>query len=130
MNNPVTHHGMVSEYQGSGVPYVSSSLVSDTSVGVFNFPYVSRHFTVFNSGSGDVRVGFTQNGVNAAVDSNYFLVLANSQSPRLEVKCLQVFFRKNAGTAANNVSIVAGLTNVSQNQMFAVTGSNGVAGVG
>jgi hypothetical protein len=93
-------------------------------------PFVLRHFTIFNSGSGAIRVGFTENGIFSNPDANYFVVQGNSQTPRLEIKCMKVFVRKDEGTTANVVSIVAGLTNVTQDRFFAITGSNGVAGVG
>jgi len=131
LNNPVVHHGMVSEYQASGVPYVSSShTLTNTSVAQFSFPFVARHVTFFNSGSAAVRVGFTENGVNGNPNANYLLLVGNSQSPRLELKCDSVFVRKDEGTSSNVVSVVAGITNIPKNHFFAMTGSNGVTGVG
>jgi|APSaa5957512622_1039677.scaffolds.fasta_scaffold35059_4 hypothetical protein len=125
-------HGMVSEYQAAGVPFVSSSAsMVDTAPQKFTFPYVARHVTIFNSGSTPVRVGFTENGVNAnPTESNYFLVLAMSNTPRLELKCDEVFVRKDAGTDPNIVSIVAGLTTIPRKNFFTMSGSNGVVGVG
>ena len=124
-------HNHVPEYQASGVPWVSSShaIVNTTAV-EFVFPYVSRHFTIFNSGTTEVRVGFTQNGVDSNPNANYFLVLANSQSPRFEIKTDKVFVRKESGTDPSTVSIVAGLTGVDRSRFFHVTGSQGVTGVG
>lgn len=131
LNNPRPHHGFVPEYQASGVPFVSSSHdLTDTSVVKFSFPYVSRHMTIYNSGSAAIRVGFTENGVNSNPDANYFVVTGNNQSPRLELKCDSVFVRKDEGTSANKISVVAGITNIARDQFFAMTGSNDVAGVG
>ena len=128
---PLPHHGSVSEYQSSGVPYVSSShTLSDTSVVIFEFPYVTRHFTIFNSGSNAIRVGFTQNGVSAAETANYFILQGEMVSPRMEIKCDKLVIAKDEGTQPNKVSVVAGLTNVALNKFFYVTGSNSVAGVG
>ena len=125
------HHGHAAEYQTSGVPYVSSShALTNTTPVEFKFPYVARHVTIFNSGTADVRVGFTANGVNSNPDANYFLVLANSQSPRLELKCDKIFVRKDSGTVENTVSVIAGLTGVTISRFFPVTGSEGVEGVG
>jgi len=125
-------HGMVSEYQASGVPFVSSSAsMVNTTVEKFTFPYVSRHITIFNSGSTPVRVGFTENGVNANPEnSNYFLVLGMSNTPRFELKCDEIFVRKDAGTDPNIVSVIAGMTNVPRKNFFVMSGSNGVVGVG
>ena len=63
-------HNFVPEYQQSGIPYVTSSAtneVSDSAVRI-SFPFVTRWVQVFNTdsaGADTLRVGFTQNGVNA-----------------------------------------------------------------
>ena len=67
---------------------------------------------------------------NRIPDANYFLVLGNTTTPRLEIKCQDIFVRKDAGTDPSQVFLVAGLTNVTQDRFFAITGSNGVEGVG
>jgi len=125
-------HGASSEYQCSGVPYVITLTVANTTEQEVSFPFVTRHFTVIHAttGGSSVRVGFTNNGVDGAEDENYFLLEKGSSSPRLEIKCQKLWVRNETGTTSNKVSIVAGLTNVTQDRFFAVTGSNGVAGVG
>jgi len=125
-------HGHVPEYQASGVPFVSSShALGDTTSFEFRFPYVTRHVTIFNSGSGAVRVGFTENGVNSSPNANYFQVVANSASPRLELKCDKIFIRKDVDDGQlNTVAVMAGLTGVDPSRFFLVSGSNGVEGVG
>ena len=131
INYPKPHHGSTAEYQCSGVPFVTGThILADTSVVKIHTPFVTRHFTITNSGTTDVRVGFTENGVNANPDANYFLVLGNTTTPRLEIKCQDIFVRKDAGTDPSQVFLVAGLTNVTQDRFFAITGSNGVEGVG
>jgi len=131
INYAYPSHGSVGEYQCSGVPYVTGThALTDTSVVRMAVPYVTRHFTVFNSGSTAIRVGFTENGVNSEPDANYFLVRGDSESPRLEIKCQNVFVRKDEGTSPSKVSVVFALTNVTQDRFFSVTGSNGVDGVG
>ena len=124
------HHGMASEYQCSGVPYVVSITVDSTSVTKIHFPFVARHFTLLSSGTTVVRAGFTENGVNSNPAPHYIPVLPNTSTPRFEIKCQDIFLRNDSGTATNMVTIVAGLTNVTQDRFFSVTGSNGVEGVG
>jgi hypothetical protein len=126
------HHGMTSEYQSSGVPYVITLTVANTTAQLVELPYVARHFTVIHAtaGGSSVRVGFTQNGVDAAVTANYFLLEKGSISPRLELKCRKIFVRNDSGTTSNKISIICGLTNVAPSRFFAMTGSEGVAGVG
>lgn len=131
LNNVTPHHGSVSEYQAAGVPYASSShALVNTTVAQFNFPFVTRHLTVFNSGTSAIRVGFTANGVNAATTSNYLILPGNGSTPRLEIKCVSLFVRKDEGTDPSVVSVVAGITNIPDTHFFTMTGSNGITGIG
>jgi len=131
LDNVTPHHGSVSEYQASGVPYASSShSLTDTTVAQFNFPFVTRHLTVFNSGTSAIRVGFTANGVNSVPDANYLILAPEGSTPRLEIKCVSLFVRKDEGTDPTVVSVVAGITNIPDTHFFTMTGSNGVIGIG
>ena len=128
---PAPHHGMVSEYQASGVPFVTSSAAGEaqTTPIQVTFPYVTRWVQVFNTDiNGDLRVGFTQNGVNGGPTKNFVVLNKTNQTARWEVKCTSLWLRNN-GTNST-FSIIAGLTNVSAEQFFLMSGSNGVAGVG
>ena len=133
-NWPAPHHGMVSEYQASGVPFVTSSAsgeVSTTAIQI-TFPYVTRWIQVINTdtvSSHDLRFGFTQNGVNGVGGRNYVVLDGDTKTERLELKCTQLWFRRNA-LQDTSFSVMAGLTNVPVKQFFVLTGSNGVAGVG
>lgn len=127
---PVPHHGMVSEYQSSGVPFVTSSANSEVStspIGV-SFPFVSRWIMITNTGGSALRFGFSSNGVSSVSSANYYILSGGQTTERLELKCDKVFFRQHNGPTS--FSLIAGLTNVPINQFFAVTGSNGVTGVG
>jgi hypothetical protein len=133
-NWPAAHHGMVSEYQASGVPFVTSSAVNEigTSAVKVTFPFVTRWIQIFNTDSvtGDaIRFGFTSNGVLGVPNANYLILSGGQFTDRLELKCTQVWFRQHGGSTTS-FSLIAGLTNVAPNQMFAITGSNGVGGVG
>jgi hypothetical protein len=123
---------MVSEYQASGVPFVTSSAsneIGTTAVKV-SFPFVTRWIQVFNTDSTDaLRLGFTSNGVLGVPNANYLVLSGGQFTDRLELKCTEVWFRQhNASTTS--FSLVAGLTNVAPRQMFVISGSNGVLGVG
>lgn len=133
---PKPHHGMVSEYQASGVPFITSSQFNEvgatTPVSV-TFPFVTRWVVVHNTDktTGDyIRWGFTSNGVKSVPNANYMLLDGGEITPRLEVKCSQLWFLADDNAKPASFSVVAGLTNVPIDQFFAVTGSNGVAGVG
>ena len=133
-NWPKVHHGMVSEYQASGVPFVTSSAhneVTATPIQV-SMPYVARWVQVFNTDptAGDtLRVGFTENGVKSVPNANYLILSGGQNTGRLELKCTDLWFRQH-GATPTSFSMLAGLTNVSPSNFFAMTGSNGVAGVG
>jgi hypothetical protein len=133
-NWPSPAHNFVPEYQQSSIPFVTSSAtneVADTAIKV-TFPYVTRWVQIFNTDStaGDtLRVGFTQNGVNAAVTANYFILSGGQSTERLELKCREIWFRRHGSNNAS-FSLIAGLTNVSSGSFPILTGSNGVDGVG
>ena len=134
---PSPHHGMVSEYQTSGVPFVTSSITNEaggTTPICIQFPFVTRWIVVHNTNktNGDtLRIGFTSNGVKGVNGlKNYFLLDGLEQTPRLELKCDKIWFLADDGAKPCGFSVVAGLTNVTSDNFFLVSGSNGVAGVG
>ena len=102
--------GNVGSYQVSGIPFVTGA-INATSATKVSFPYVTRWIEVVNySTSADVRVGFSQNGVNG---TRYFRVGRaatagyNHNSVRLEIKATELWL-----SGANGVDVVAGLTNI------------------
>ena len=129
-NWPAPHHGMVSEYQASGIPFVTSSAANEVGGSPIqvSFPYVSRWVQVFNTGGNTMRVGFTSNGVSSNPNANYLILSGGQSTERLELKCSKVWFRQQGG--ASGFSLIAGLTNVNSNSFIVMSGSNGVAGVG
>tara|TARA_Y100000310_G_scaffold9417_1_gene9835 strand:+ start:21140 stop:21577 length:438 start_codon:yes stop_codon:yes gene_type:complete len=132
----------VPAYQLSGVPYVTSSVadeVTTTAVRV-TFPYVTRWVEVRNTGKGDLRIGFSENGVigegasvsgsseSTADHSNYFVLPAVSGSTtRWEARCTELWF---ASSATTGFSLAAGLTGVLPREYPVLTGSNGFIGIG
>ena len=62
VNYPIAHENYVPAYQTSATPFVTASAV--TTVDSVSFPYVSRFFTVQNRSALELRVGFTQLGVD------------------------------------------------------------------
>ena len=125
-------HNSAAEYQVSGVPYVTSSAATEvgTSTAVrVRFPYVTRWVTVasLDAAAGDnLYVGFTENGVKSNPTANRFVVIAGSTTPRLEVRCKELWFLAAASTTG--FSVMAGLTNAKEFPV--VSGSNGFVGVG
>ena len=66
----------VPAYQVSGTPFVTSSTGIGTTPMKISFPQATRFFQVTNTGDTHLRVGFSENGVNAnpAAQTNYFIL--------------------------------------------------------
>jgi hypothetical protein len=116
--------GNVPSYQVSGIPFVTGG-VSATTIKSVSFPYVTRWIYVVNNGSGDLRIGFSQNGVQG---SRYITVQAaaagkDTTSIRMEVKATQLWF-----SGSTSVDIMAGLTTIPaariDNSAVSPSGSN------
>ena len=96
--------GNAASFQVSGVPYVTGGIDASSTTGL-NFPLTTRWIVVSNvGGNATLKVGFSENGV---AGTNYFEVLTNEISPRLEVKVTEIWL-----TGSNNCSVVAGLTGI------------------
>lgn len=108
----------VAEYQASGLPWVSSSTNVSTTPWKIPFPYVTSKLSFMVTGSGAVRVGFSQNGVNG---NNYMLVSGGTGWTTFELRCKEIYVRADAG--AMNVSIAAGLTMIDEKVFPVLTGS-------
>ena len=116
--------GNVPSYQVSGIPFVTGG-VSATTIKSVSFPYVTRWIYVVNNGTGDLRIGFSQNGVQG---SRYITVQASgtgkdTTSIRMEVKATQLWF-----SGSTSVDIMAGLTTIPaariDNSAVSPSGSN------
>ena len=115
-------------YQVSGQPFASGSINAATATKV-EFPYVTRWIYVVNRGGADVRVGFSQAGVEG---TNYFVVGQSSggthqSSQRLELKVSELWI-----SGSGVVDVVAGLTSVPSSRTTTDDGPSwsGSAGVG
>lgn len=113
--------GNVGSYQVSGIPFLTSSLAIDTGVTVVEFPQVTKFVTITNNGSGVLKFGFSENGLNG---TNY-ATLSGSDSYTGELKVTKIFLTSLTSTTA---SIIAGLTTISVNEV--PNNWSGSAGVG
>lgn len=116
---PEPHHGMVSEYQQSGIPFVffkSQSDPTENSIITITLPYVSRWIKLSVVSAGNTcRVGFGDFSSTKGVQGdNYIManVLTAITTP-LEIKCkvIKIFVPNGQAPVIN---LVAGLTNVRQ----------------
>ena len=114
----------VPAYQVSGTPYVTSSVgdeVSNTPVKI-SFPYATRFFVVQNLSEEPIRIGFSENGINGDITSNYLVLSGNNSTGRLEIRCKELFFRRD-GAANSGFSLLAGLTGIPYSQFPVLTGT-------
>tara|TARA_R100000005_G_C4957055_1_gene175218 strand:- start:677 stop:1117 length:441 start_codon:yes stop_codon:yes gene_type:complete len=144
LNYPFAGAGDVASYQMSAVPFVTSSNgaeATNTPVRVA-FPNVTRFIVVHETAGQDLRIAFTRNGVKGtgasvsgsaeeqrADHSNYFVLKANETTPRMEVRCKEIFFQRNGGSNAG-FSIIAGITPIPERNFPLLSGSEGYLGVG
>ena len=135
----------VPAYQVSGIPYVTGTAGTTNTVGasphVITFPQVTRFFSITNTGGKALRVGFTQRGVDGVSpirsgDYNrvhWFEVPAGTMSPRLEIRCKQLWLRAKDNSNPTGFTIIAGMSAVDSDQFPVLTGTliySGTDGVG
>jgi hypothetical protein len=134
----------VPSYQMSGIPYVTSSAAdevpsaADVSPTVrpvsITFPQVTRFFVVKAFGTANLRVGFSENGVQDPAGSlgtgdathrNYFLIDKDQiEGVRLEVRCTELYFLSDGSTGVeSSFSVLAGLTGIDAGQFPILTGT-------
>ncbi len=129
LNNPVMGEGYVPAYQISAAPYVTSSNITLGSTREINFDFVTRFFTIKNTGASTnvISVGFTQNGL--LPEKSNFYPLSGSEVLDVEIRTSKIFISGSAG-ASVPFSLIAGLTNIPVKNFLTITGSNGYLGVG
>lgn len=121
--------GNASSYQVSGIPWVSSSLAVPASGSTpleISFPQVTKSIIVKNASTGSVqmRVGFSQNGVT---NTNNFFLLSAGESFAADLKVTRVYLMSNNSTILSG-SVIAGLTNIPATEL--TNNWSGSAGVG
>jgi hypothetical protein len=127
----------VGSYQVSGIPFATSSIAAPASSGApteISFPLVTQRVIIRNTSSGDLRVGFSSNGVKG---TNYYIIPAPSATTtfsesEFRVKINSIFLLANAATPTS-ASVFAELTNIDSNLLINSgpsgsnwSGSNGV----
>lgn len=128
LNYPIINEGYVPAYQASAIPYITSSHISAGQIHQIDFSQVTRFFNVQNVGTvatDTIAVAMTQNGLTTG---NCF-TLGQGVSFRDELRTTRLFISCSSG-ASVPYQVIAGLTNIPQNQFLLITGSNGHQGVG
>ena len=119
--------GNVGNYQVSGIPFASSSIIAPTGSNTplkITFPSVTKFVIVKNTNptSATLRVGFSANGVKSGTN---YLTLAKDESFCGDLKLTSIFLLGD--TSAVTCSVVAGLTGITgYNLDLEYSGSIGV----
>jgi len=125
LNVPSPGHGAVSEYQVSGVPFITSSTVLSGGTLGIALPYVCRDFKVRNLGPSNLQIGVSALG---AQTTNFFL-LPVGQSELFTVRTTTIFITNPTATATS-CSLAVGMTMISSASFPILTGANNFPGVG
>lgn len=104
----------VAEYQASGLPWVQTGTITGGSTTRIDFPMVTNRIVI--KAGGDLRFGFTENGV---ANSNYYL-LNTSESISFDLRLKTLFLRADTNTT---YYVLAGLTQISSNYFPVLSGS-------
>jgi hypothetical protein len=120
----------VGAYQVSGRPFATGSVDCSTTTEI-TFPTIARWVVVINNANSAAKVGFSSIGVDSG--TNYFDLGKRTAadnpavSPRLELKVSSIFV-----SGSNDISVVAGLTNITTEKLSTSSGTNwsGSSGVG
>lgn len=107
----------VLEYMASGLPFATQSSATAGTPAKVEFPFVTKFFTVKNSGASDIFIGFTENGV---LGTNRFS-LAADESFSGDIRVKDLWIESSAGTTT--FEVVAGLTGILRRDFFNLTGS-------
>ena len=121
----------VGAYQVSGIPFAQGGIDATNATKV-SFPYVTRWVYIVNTGASDVKVGFSELGVEG---TEYFTVgkkdnQTYATSVRLELKVSELWLKDSDGAA---IDACAGLTSILPNKVSMGDGLaswSGSAGVG
>lgn len=144
---PRPHHNYVPEYQMSGIPHVetrtlsaranTAAIVANITSHKFTFDSVTRWVIInnhSNNASKHLRVYFNESAAKTAYsgadqDLHYFVINGDEQTQRLEVKCKELYLITDTANDTFEVSVIAGLTNVSSTDFPDQTKANGFIGV-
>ena len=115
----------VGSYQITGNPWITGS----TSLGAgledqHTFPAVAKSVTVINRSAVDLRVHFNPTGSeggNVFDGLHYVTLTENRDSITFNVRCKEIYITAQGNNGA--YELVAELTTISHDEMFALTGS-------
>ena len=122
LKDPRIGFNSVTEFMGSGLPWVTSSIATGTTVYNYKFQKITKRLSVWNhaTGSGEhLRVGFTLNGINR---SNY-LMIDGGQAFEFDSRVKEIFVKVDDPADTIKFSLFAELIGIDSDMMPQLTGS-------
>lgn len=122
METPRMGYNSVTEFMGSGLPWVTSSIIVPNVTYQYKFPKITKRIFIWNHNTGSnvhLRVGFTQNGVE---NSNYFKLNSDEQF-EFDSRLKEIFVRSDTQVDSHPISIFAELIAIDSDMMPRLTGS-------
>ena len=122
MNDPKIGYNSVTEFMGSGLPWVITATAGAT-VTKHSFDKITKHIKISNLAADGVylRVGFTSNGVNGTT-ANYYYKVNGGTTLELDARIKDIFLLRDASTNAL-YSLYAELVGINASMMPILTGS-------
>jgi len=119
--------GAVGSYQVSGVPWITGSdagLASGAEDKI-SFPTVTKAVTVINTSANDIHVHFnSKTGTHVSGGLHYVALNSANDTFTFAIKCKEIYISSPSwGGGAASYTVMAELTGISVNEMFALTGS-------
>ena len=126
MKWPKPHHGSTAEYGTSGWPFVETGTTAADTItsNTVAFEYVTRWVQITNTGAKDLALSFEDPAGSAP--GTFYTVQAGDVSPRLELKCVNLYITSLDG-AGTSYSIIAGLTSIPSDGFPDISVLDGVA---
>ena len=124
MNEPRIGYNSVTEFMGSGLPWVISGTAVSSATS-YRFDKVLKHMVIKNHESAGkyLRVGFTLNGVNG-VEANYFFRVDGGDKFEFDARIKEIYLKRD-GSDDISFSMYAELVGIDATMMPTLTGSIG-----
>jgi hypothetical protein len=124
MNEPRIGYNSVTEFMGSGLPWVISGTAGSSATS-FQFEKISKHIIIKNHESAGkyLRVGFTLNGING-VGANYFFRVDGGDTFEFDARIKEIYLKRDGGSDIS-FSMYAELVGIDATMMPQLTGSVG-----
>ena len=122
LKDPRVGFNSVTEFMGSGLPWVTSSIASGATVYQYDFAKLTKRVSVWNHATGSgvhLRVGFTKNGVN---QGNH-LKIDGGQVFEFDSRLKNIFVKADDPLDTISFSVFAELIGIDSEQMPLLTGS-------